>query len=102
MRFGDSSTNSGTFGRIQALFRSTPLAPSVPADNVTKVTTGRRMNARLDGVTSVLSRNGRDRRRHARLRVHGEGALERVPQGRVHGVAASARATAGCDCRAES
>src|SRR5207237_1438729 len=39
----------------------------------------------------VLSRNGGDRRWHARLRVHGEGALERVPQDRVHAVAAAAR-----------
>src|SRR5467141_2913071 len=37
----------------------------------------------------VLSRNGRDRRRHARLCVHGKSTLERVPQGRVHGVAAA-------------
>src|SRR5207247_6963 len=32
----------------------------------------------------------RDRRRHARLRLHGQGALERLPQARVHDVAAAA------------
>ena len=42
----------------------------------------------------VLSRNGGDRRRHARLRVHGQGPLERVPQDPVHDVAAAARAEA--------
>ena len=36
-------------------------------------------------------RDARDRRRHARLRVHGQGARERVPHARVHGVAAAAR-----------
>ena len=45
--------------------------------------------------------NGRDRRRHARLRIHGEGALERLPQGGVPGLAAPARATARRDRRAE-
>src|SRR3954452_7409898 len=42
----------------------------------------------------VLSRNDRHRRRDARVRVHGQGALERVPEDRVHDVAAAARAEA--------
>src|SRR5579885_1854030 len=42
----------------------------------------------------LLSRNGGDRRRHARVRLHGQGALERLPQDRVHDVAAAARAEA--------
>src|SRR3954463_9829031 len=42
----------------------------------------------------VLSRNDRDRCGDARIRVHGQGALERVPEDRVHDVAAAARAKA--------
>ena len=40
-----------------------------------------------------------DRRRDARVRVHGEGARERVPDAAVHGVAAAAPAAAGLDRR---
>ena len=43
----------------------------------------------------------RDRRRHARLRVHGQGALERLPEARLHDLAAAARAAAGRDRRAQ-
>ena len=35
---------------------------------------------------------GRDRRRHARLRVHGQGARQRLPHAGVHDVAAAAHA----------
>src|SRR5947209_10487881 len=42
----------------------------------------------------VVSRHGRDRHRDAGLRVHGQGALERVQDDRVHDVAAAARAEA--------
>src|SRR5215471_4357343 len=42
----------------------------------------------------VLSRNGTHRRWHARLRVHGQGALERVQEDPVHHVAVAARADA--------
>ena len=35
--------------------------------------------------------------RHARLRLHGEGPLERLPQARVHGLAAAAAAAARLD-----
>jgi hypothetical protein len=52
-------------------------------------------------MTCVLSRNGGDRRWHAGLRVHGEGALERLPQARVPRVAAAARSTARRDRRAK-
>src|SRR4051794_37205907 len=52
-------------------------------------------------MTCVLSRSGGDRRWDARLRVHGQGAFERVPQALVHGVAAAARAATGRDRRAK-
>src|SRR5438128_1705716 len=52
-------------------------------------------------MTCVLSRGGRDRCWHARLRVHGEGALERVPQARVHDVAAASCAAARRDRRSQ-
>ena len=44
-------------------------------------------------------RDPRDRDRHARLRVHGQGPLERVPEARVHGLAAAAHAPARRDRR---
>ena len=40
-----------------------------------------------------------DRRRDARLRLHGQGALERLPQARLHDLAAAARAAARRDRR---
>ena len=46
-------------------------------------------------------RGGRDRRRHARLRVHGQGALERLPDAPVHDLAAAAAARAGRDRRTQ-
>src|SRR3954452_1420331 len=54
----------------------------------------------LTTSTCVVSRRGRDRCWHAGLRVHGEGALERVQEDRVHHVAAAARAAARRDRRA--
>src|SRR5881409_1757815 len=63
MRSKDSSTNSQAFsGRPPAPPHPTPQCDPGPP------------------VTHVLSRNGRDRRWHARLRIHGEGAFERVWQ----------------------
>src|SRR4051794_23322771 len=54
------------------------------------------------GSISVrVSRNGGDRRRHARLCVHGQGPLERLPQDRVHDLAAAARAEARRHRRAQ-
>src|SRR5258708_27203652 len=50
-------------------------------------------------ATCVLSPNGGDRRRHARLRVHGQGPLERVQEDPVRHVAAAARAEAARDRR---
>ena len=44
-----------------------------------------------------LGRDSRDRRRNARLRVHGQGALERLPQDRLHDLAAAAHAAARRD-----
>ena len=41
-----------------------------------------------------------DRRRHARLRLHGQGARERLPDAAVHGVAAAAATPARLDRRA--
>src|SRR5262249_17265655 len=49
----------------------------------------------------ILSRSGRDRHRHARLRVHGQGALERISHPPVPGLAAAAGAAARRDRRAE-
>src|SRR3954447_12574279 len=45
----------------------------------------------------VLSRNGADRRGDARVRLHGEGALERIPEDLVRHLAAAARAAADRD-----
>src|SRR6476620_5576513 len=82
MRFHDSSTNSSTFqGGFEGVLWFVTLG------------TGLR--------PAYYRANGRGRRRHARLRVHGEGALERVPQARVPGVAVAARATARGDRRAQ-
>src|SRR3954464_5661190 len=59
--------------------------------------------ARIPHVTGassmrpLLSRNGGDRDRHARLRVHGQGPFERVPDDRLHDVAPAARAAARRD-----
>src|SRR6266699_3339943 len=49
----------------------------------------------LTESTCVLSPNGGDRHRHARLRVHGQGSLERLQEDRVHDLAAAARAAPG-------
>src|SRR2546425_3065359 len=46
-------------------------------------------------VLSPNAGSSRDRRWHVGLRVHGQGALERVQEDRVHDVAAAARASAG-------
>ena len=94
MRFGDSSTNSPTF---QTDFSRTARS-NLHCDlrNKTSSQSGCAASLKL----AYYRANGRDRRRHARLRLHGEGALERVPQGRVHGLAAAARAAARRDRRA--
>src|SRR6266516_4316046 len=49
---------------------------------------------RTASAICVLSPNGRDRRWHVGLRVHGQGALERIQEDRLHDVAAAARPAA--------
>ena len=52
------------------------------------------------GRAASRRRHPGDRRRNARLRVHGEGALERLQDASLHGVAAAAHAAARGDRRA--
>ena len=52
---------------------------------------------RDDGRRPQRRRRAADRRRHARLRVHGQGPLERVQDARLHDLAAAADARAGGD-----
>ena len=49
------------------------------------------------GESARRGRHPHDRRRHARLRVHGQGPLERVQDARLHDLAAAADAAAGLD-----
>ncbi len=49
--------------------------------------------------TRTISHRGCDRRRHARVRVHGQGPFECVPEDPEHHVAAAARAAADRDRR---
>ena len=84
-----------------AFVRRTDFAPSALAfdaamqrsGGVSERTTG---SAPKAGVAR-RRRDPGDRRRDARLRLHGQGALERVPQARVHDVAAAAPAAARLD-----
>ena len=57
----------------------------------------RRVPQRSGGTARGESR---DRRRHARLRLHGQGARERLPHALLHGLAAAAAAAAGRRSRA--
>src|SRR4029077_33231 len=95
MRFGDSSTNSPTF---QTDFSPTARS-NLDCDLGNKNAHGVDVPASLK--PAYYRANGIDRRGHARLRIHGEGTLERLPQGAVPGLAAPARATARRDRRAE-
>ena len=54
----------------------------------------------VSGEVSAGRRDPRDRRRDARLRLHGEGARQRLPDARLHGLAAAAEAEARLDRRA--
>ena len=81
-----------------AFVRRTDFAPSDVAFDAA-MQQGRRVSGGI-GVQPGWRRRrrgARDRRRHARLRVHGQGARERLQDAAVHDVAAAAAAAARLD-----
>ena len=78
-----------------------PPASSVQCRLVERPSISHGIGARRRRRPCELGRDSRDRRGNARLRLHGQGALERLPQDRLHDLAAAAPAAARRDRRSE-
>ena len=102
-RVGGLGHGSRVRGAGRARLRAAHRLPRVGASPSTRRCSGRRTDdggrdrVLHDGPRGERRDDRRDRRRDARVRLHGEGALERVPDARVHGLAAAAPAAARGD-----
>ena len=82
-----------------AFVRRTDFAPSAIAFDAAMQKASDAMQASASTRREGRRRRARDRRRDARLRLHGQGARERLPDAVVHGLAAAAAAAARLDRR---
>ena len=80
---------------------SSPPPSSVSCRLVERPSISHEIEARRRRRARELGRDSRDRRGNARVRLHGQGALERLPQDRLHDLAAAAAAAARRDRRPE-